>query len=117
MKFLPLIVVTVAFVAIQVGCAPKATKEECQATCGKLGSMEMAKAPRLDAGKQLEQVHAAKLAALEKEKADALAKLEQEHAKAKGPKAKLAKDLAEMAEKAAKPIGAVACAVCAVSIR
>ena len=98
MKNLLLVIAAFAFAAIQFACAPKATKEECQATCGKATAMEMSGGMKADGLRQAQEAAAAKVAAVEREKADAMAKLDADHAKAKGPKAKLAKDLATKKE-------------------
>jgi hypothetical protein len=98
MKKLALVVVAFTFAA----CAPKATKEECQATCGKLAAMETAGAVKADGLKQAQDAAQAKIAGLEKEKADALAAIDTEFAKKKGPKPKIAKEIAAKKEAVTK---------------
>jgi hypothetical protein len=94
MNKLALIAVAFSFAA----CAPKATKEECQATCGKLAALEMAGVVKADVMRPAQEAAQAKAAAVQKEKADAVAALEAEYAKKKGAKPKLAKELAAKKE-------------------
>jgi hypothetical protein len=92
------IIVSAILIAGVSACTPKATEEECKATCGRvagLNSAERKKALAPDAADPLKAVQtafAAQAAALQKEKVDAFAALDTERAAKKGNKAKLTKE-------------------------